>query len=238
MWAAHFAQHQKLRISAAAYASHYSSFGSNVDGRFGVLYDVNPSSVLRLSIGTGFRAPLMIERYVFPVDQLPMDQNCVALGQGNPNEKPEHATEYELGYSNRFANTAVLDASLYRTILRDPIENFYPLGARCPAKNPPLQSFPINAGNVVYEGAQARFVRRFKHLSVTAQYGLNVAYPRSLPAIVLIQLPVPTWVKINSSSAFLSRQHPSVWIGETAIGMRGSIRPCGARITSCTKDRS
>lgn len=174
----------KLRLSATASASHYSSFGSNIDGRIGVLYDLSPSSVLRFSIGTGFRAPLLIERYVFPVDKLVLDQNCVALGQGNPNEKPEHATEYELGYAHRFANLASLDASVYRTNLRDPIENFYPLGATCPAKNPPLQSFPINVGNVVYQGAELRFVRRFEHVSLTAQYGLNVAYPRNLPAFV------------------------------------------------------
>lgn len=174
----------KLRVSAAAYVSHYSTFGSNLDGRIGLLYDLAPSSVLRFSIGTGFRAPLLIERYVFPVDQLVLDQNCVALGQGNPNEKPEHATEYELGYAHRFASVATLDASLYRTNLRDPIENFYPLGTTCPAKNPPLQSFPINVGNVVYQGAELRFLRRFEHLSLTAQYGLNVAYPRNLPAFV------------------------------------------------------
>lgn len=173
----------KLRVSAAAYASQYSTFGSNLDGRIGLLYDLDPSSVLRFSIGTGFRAPLLIERYVFPADQLVLDQNCVALGQGNLKEKPEHATEFELGYAHRFANLATLDASLYRTNLRDPIEIFYPLGASCPAKTP-LQSFPINAGNVVYQGAELRFVRRFEHLSLTAQYGLNVAYPRNLPAFV------------------------------------------------------
>ncbi|MCL5258807.1 MAG: TonB-dependent receptor [Firmicutes bacterium] len=175
---------RNLRLQAGIYASHYSTFGSNLDGRFGASYDVDPRTVVRFAAGTGFRAPLLIERYVFPVSALPLDQNCVATGQGNPAERPEHATEYELGYSHTYASDANLNVSLYRTNLRDPIETFYPLGARCPAANPPPVSYPINVGNVVYQGAEIRYVRNFRDLQVTARYGLNVAYPLDLPASV------------------------------------------------------
>lgn len=174
----------RLRIEAGLFASHYSTFGSNLDGRISGSYDLTPQSTVRFSAGTGFRAPLLIERYVFPTSQLALDQNCVAIGQGNPNEQPEHATEYELGYGHTFSNVANLDVSLYRTNLRDPIETFYPLNASCPAQNPPLESYPINVGNVVYEGAEVRFTRRFAHVLLTARYGLNVAYPYDLPATV------------------------------------------------------
>ncbi|HEV2260687.1 MAG TPA: TonB-dependent receptor, partial [Candidatus Rubrimentiphilum sp.] len=172
----------KLHLGAAAYASHYTTFGSNLDGRLSAVYDADPRTSLRFSVGTGFRAPLLIERYVFTNDQLPPpDNNCVIADQGNPNEKPEHATEYELGVSHEFAN-ATLDASLYRTNLRDPIENYYP-GNTCPTIS---YSYPINVGNAVYQGAEVRFVQRFPraHAFFTAMYGLNVAYPVNMPVTV------------------------------------------------------
>lgn len=172
----------KLRVSGAVFTSNYSSFGANLDGRLGASYDLSPSSVVRASLGTGFRAPLLIERYVFSA--LPRDSNCVEVGQGNPNERPEHATEYELGYSHNLAGQASLEVSLYRTNLRDPIENYYPLGASCPGPTPALTSYPVNLGNVVYQGAEVRFAKRFQHLFLNAAYGLNVAYPFNLPPTV------------------------------------------------------
>jgi outer membrane receptor protein involved in Fe transport len=45
-------------------------------------------------------------------------------------------------------------------------------------------SFPINVANVIYQGAEVRFVQQFDHLYLRAQYGLNVAYPYNLPATV------------------------------------------------------
>lgn len=173
----------KLHLGAGLYLSNYTTFGSNLDGRFSAVYDTDPATSVRFSVGTGFRAPLLIERYVFADDELPPpDNNCVIDGQGNPNEKPEHATEYELGASHQFGSNATLDASLYRTNLRDPIENFYP-GNTCPTNS---YSYPINIGNAVYEGAEVRYVQRFPsaHTFITAMYGLNVAYPTNMPVTV------------------------------------------------------
>ena len=173
----------KLHLGAGAYLSNYSTFGTNVDGRFSAIYDTDPQTSLRFSVGTGFRAPLLIERYVFANDALPPpDNNCVIAGQGNPNERPEHATEYELGLSHQFGSNATMDASLYRTNLRDPIENYYP-GDTCPTVS---YSYPINVGNAVYQGAELKFIQRFPnaHTFVTAMYGLNVAYPSNMPVTV------------------------------------------------------
>lgn len=176
---------KRLRLEGGLYESNYSTFGSSLDGRVAASYDLDENSVLRASVGTGFRAPLLVERYVFPVADLPLDQNCVALGQGNANEKAEHATEYELGYGHRFGSAATLDVSLYRSNLRDPIEVFYPLGSTCPAPNPPPQSYPINVGNAVYQGSEIRYAQRFGgHVLLRAAYGLNVAYPLNMPPSV------------------------------------------------------
>ncbi len=108
----------------------------------------------------------------------------MATGQGNPNERPEHATEYELGYSHVGAPGDRYDVALYRTNLRDPIETYYPLGASCPASVPPPTSYPINVGTVVYQGAEIRLHHRFGVFDLVARYGLNVAYPGPLPATV------------------------------------------------------
>jgi outer membrane receptor protein involved in Fe transport len=190
----------KLSVTASAYQSHYTTFGSNFDGRLGLIYASTPTTSLRFSFGTGFRAPLLIERYVFPYSQLTQDANGVWQGQGNPNEVPEHATEYELGASHRFSSDSTLDVSLYHTNLRDAIENYYPLAfatsAGTPCNNPAINSasnpnpncisYPVNVGNVVYQGAEVRFAQRFprEHLFLLAQYGLNAAYPNNFAATV------------------------------------------------------
>lgn len=182
----------KLRISGGLYDADYSTFGRSFDWRFGTSYDLDSTSVVHASAGTGFRAPLLIEQYFFPEVVVngqvrpnpglpPADANCVVAGQGNPNEKAEHATEYELGYSKLFTGASSLDVSLYRSNLRDTIENYYP-GYSCNAPNGFAYEIPINIGNAVYEGAEARFRQRFarQNLTMILSYGLNVAYPYAL----------------------------------------------------------
>jgi outer membrane cobalamin receptor len=185
-------QFGNLRLSAGLYDANYSTFGSSVDWRFGASYDLGSDSVVRASAGTGFRPPLLIEQYYFPEVIVsgkvepnpglpPADANCVVAGQGNPSEKSEHATEYEFGFSHAFSTQSNLDVSLYRSNLRDTIENFYP-GYSCNAPNGFAYEIPINIGNAVYEGAEVRFKQGFprQHLAMQLSYGLNVAYPFSL----------------------------------------------------------
>ncbi len=182
----------KLRVDAGLFESRYTTFGSNLDARLGLIYNSAPSTAFRFSLGTGFRAPLLIERYQFPLDQLAQDALGVFVGQGSPNEVPERATEYELGVSHQFPS-ATLDVSLYQTNLRNPIEIYYPLqlaqSGACASQTPSAPvpgciSYNSNVGNAVYQGAEIRFVQRFvpQHLFLTAMYGLNVAYPKDLTA--------------------------------------------------------
>ena len=117
---------ERLRIDGGVFESNYTSFGANLDGRLGAIFEIDPKTSLRFSLGTGFRAPLLIERYAFPLSDLVQDANGVFIGQGNANEQPEHATEYELGISHQFVSST-LDFSLYQTNLRNPIEIYYPL---------------------------------------------------------------------------------------------------------------
>ena len=183
----------KLRLDGGVFQSWYTTFGSNLDGRFGAIYNKDPSTAIRFSLGTGFRAPLLLERYQFPYAQLALDANGVFVGQGSPGERPEHATEYELGASHEFSRQSTLDVSLYQTNLRDPIEIFYPLAAvaagACASNSyahpiPACVSYNSNVGNAVYQGAEIRYSQLFSpaHVLVTARYGLNIAYPKDLNA--------------------------------------------------------
>jgi hypothetical protein len=188
-----------LRLSGGLYDANYSTFGNTLNWRLGLSQNLGTSSVAHFSVGTGFRAPLLFERYFFPpviIDGQPhpnpglgpVDSNCVVFN-GNPIEQPEHATEYELGFSHLFSNTSNLDVSLYRSNLRDTIENYYPGGgAKSFCTTPPgfAYEIPINIGNAVYEGAQARYKQLFprQNLTMTLAYGLNVAYPYALGPFV------------------------------------------------------
>jgi outer membrane receptor for ferrienterochelin and colicin len=184
-----------LQLSGGLYDADYSTFGNTLNWRLGLADDMGKSSVLRFSVGTGFRAPLLFEQYFFPpiyVDgkprpnpgQGPLDSNCVVYN-GNPLERPEHATEYELGFSHLFSSTSNLDVSIYRSNLRDTIENYYPGGGTKSFCDTPLgfaYEIPINIGNAVYEGSEVRYKQFFPRLHIIAvlSYGLNVAYPYAL----------------------------------------------------------
>jgi outer membrane cobalamin receptor len=208
----------RVRLAASIVSAHWSTFGTSTDGRLGIAYDDGHNGTLRFAVGTGFRAPLLAELYTLPAGELTPDQNCVGAN-GNANEHAEHATEYELGYGKRIGATTV-DATLYRTNLRDPIENFYPLGTTCPtdASGHPIstvvaQSFPVNVGNVVYQGGTLRLAHRFGALFATAEYGVNAAYPTSLPDVVAAN---PT----SGSNLVVGQQFGSIPIQEFSLGLR------------------
>ena len=173
-----------VHVSASVSDSRYSTFGTSIDSRIGVRYTMGNGGALRFAFGTGFRAPLLTERFTLPLALLVPDVNCVGVN-GNPNLRPEHAAEDELGYSDRIGSTTTFDAALYRTSLHDPIENYYPLGTTCgAAKVSVAQTFPINVGNVVYQGMALALAHRFGGLFARLEYGVNAAYPTALPAFV------------------------------------------------------
>jgi outer membrane cobalamin receptor len=203
----------RVRIGASLISSHWSSFGTSTDGRIGIAYEDGAGGTFRFAAGTGFRAPLLAELYTLPVADLAPDANCVGAN-GNPNERAEHATEYELGYGKRFGPTTV-DATVYRTNLRDPIENFYPLGTTCPngVSTVVAQAFPVNVGNVVYQGGSLRLAHRFGPWFATAEYGVNAAYPTSLPDVVAAN---PT----SGSDLVVGQQFAGIPIQAFSLGLR------------------
>ena len=203
----------RVRLGASLVTSHFSTFGNSTDGRVGIAYEDGGGGTLRFAAGTGFRAPLLAELYTLPVADLTPDANCVGAN-GNPNERAEHATEYELGYGKRFGPTTV-DATLYRTNLRDPIENFYPLGTTCPngVSTVVAQAFPINVGSVIYQGGSLRLAHRMGSWFATAEYGVNAAYPTALPDVVAAN---PT----SGSDLVVGQQFAGIPIQAFSLGLR------------------
>ena len=132
---------RNLRLSGGLYDANYSSFGNTLNWRARSERRSRnverrrasrsaPASARRCSSSGISSRPSLVNGKLAPNPGLPPpDANCV-VPQGNPNERPEHATEYELGYSNLFSSTSNLDVSIYRSNLRDTIENYYPGAAR------------------------------------------------------------------------------------------------------------
>jgi hypothetical protein len=220
-----------VRLGASVVESSWSTFAPSLDGRLGVELSDVLGGTLRLGAGTGFRAPLLAEQAVLPAAALAPDGNCVAA-QGNPHERAEHATEYELGYGHRFGATT-LDASVYRTNLRDPIENFYPVGAACAhpgVSEVDFLSFPVNVGNVVYRGGALRLAHRFGpgYWSASGEFAVNAAYPTSLPDSVSAANPTSGSILVPGQQfAGIPLQQYAVGVRYARAGLHGALDVAG-----------
>jgi outer membrane receptor protein involved in Fe transport len=163
----------KLHYSTAVYMSDFSSFGSSVDPRVGVVWTPTAQTALRGSLGTTFQSPQLPELYVPSV--LPPPDSSGFINIGNPNLKADHATDYDVGIGHivSSADQTRFDLDLYQTNLRTPSERFIP-ATTCLPPNPPTpacESFPINAGGAVYRGVEIRAER-----ALAATTMLQIAY--------------------------------------------------------------
>jgi outer membrane receptor protein involved in Fe transport len=114
-----------LHATLAAYYSDFSSFGTSIDPRFGLVWTPTLQNALRFSVGSTFQSPQLPELYV-PA-RLPAPDSSGAVNIGNPNLKADHATEIELGFEHVFeaADPTRLGIDLYRTNLRAPAQRRY-----------------------------------------------------------------------------------------------------------------
>ena len=75
------------------------------------------------------------------------------------------------------------------------------------------QSFPINVGNVVYQGGTLRIAHRFGAWFASAEYGVNAAYPTLLPDVVAAN---PT----SGSNLVVGQQFGNIPLQTFALGLR------------------
>jgi outer membrane receptor protein involved in Fe transport len=149
----------KLHYSAAAYFSEFTSFGSSVDPRVGLVWTPTARTAIRGSVGTTFQSPQLPELYVPPV--LPPPDANGFINVGNPNLKADHATDFDLGIAQVLSaeQKARFDVDVYQTNVRTPAVRFIPSIQCLPPADPPptsCESFPINAGGAVYRGLEFR----------------------------------------------------------------------------------
>jgi vitamin B12 transporter len=92
-----------------------SDFANAESWRLGANYALSPGTRLRASIGTGQKAPTMLERFGFFSD----------LFLGNPDLKPERSTNFEVGLDQDLADGRVtVKLTYFNARLRDEIDGF------------------------------------------------------------------------------------------------------------------
>ncbi|MCA0940144.1 TonB-dependent receptor [Salipiger pacificus] len=88
----------------------HSEFGGKTTGRISLAFLPTPDLTLRASVGTGFRAPSLYERF--------------DVWSGNSDLTPETSVSYELGVEQRFG-AGYVGATLFRTEITDLIDYYY-----------------------------------------------------------------------------------------------------------------
>jgi outer membrane receptor protein involved in Fe transport len=178
-----------LHFTAGGYYSQLSLFGNYLDPRFGFVFTPDSRTSVRLSAGTTFQAPQLPE-LVVPNPLPAVAGNFLSIG--NPNLKPDEATEYGLGLDRIVAggaNPTAVSADVYRVNLRQPAAPLVPqFQDDCvfpPVKNTPVCpfSYPVNAGDAVYQGIELSVRHNFgPDTALRAGWAVRSAYLTAVPA--------------------------------------------------------
>jgi hypothetical protein len=188
----------QFHFAAAVYDSTYSTFGTSIDPRVGIAITPSAQTVIRASVGTTFQTPQLPELLVPPVLPPPVGGY---IQVGNPNLKPDRATEYTIGIQHIFSQgTKRTDVSIdaYRVNLRTPAAPFLP-PTPCGSSSSdsialrPLDSssptcplsFPVNAGNAVYQGIEIELRRALAHgMTLSTGWAVKSAYLTEVPPYI------------------------------------------------------
>ncbi|MFV3291850.1 TonB-dependent receptor plug domain-containing protein [Pseudomonas sp. NY11955] len=123
-------------------------FGGQTTWSGSLTLPLNAANDVLLSYSEGFRAPTFNDLY-FP-------------GYNNPDLKPEHSKSYELQWRSQLSKSSKLEASLYRTDLRDAIE---------------YSEQPENVGTARINGFEMALSQEWN--SWTSRLGLALIDPRN-----------------------------------------------------------
>jgi outer membrane receptor protein involved in Fe transport len=179
-----------LHFTAGGYYSQLSLFGNYLDPRFGFVFTPDSRTAVRMSAGTTFQAPQLPE-LVVPSPLPAVVGNYISIG--NPNLKPDEATEYGLGFDRVVqggANPTTFSADVYRVNLRQPASplnlpindlNCGPASAGGDGTLCPL-SYPVNAGDGVYQGIELSAHHNFgPYTTLRAGWAVRSAYLTAVP---------------------------------------------------------
>jgi iron complex outermembrane recepter protein len=119
---------EQLQIDLAGRYEHYTDFGDAQIGKITARYDIMPELAIRGTASTGFRAPTLGEEYysatnvapTYAFVQLPPD-SAAAQQIGVQPLKPEHSTNYSLGFVAKPLDDLSMTLDAYSISLRDRI---------------------------------------------------------------------------------------------------------------------
>ena len=181
-----------LHFILGGYYSRLSLFGNYLDPRFGFVFTPDARTAVRASVGTTYQSPQLPELIV-PSPLPAVTGNYVSIG--NPNLKPDQATEYGLGFDRIVQggpNPTIVSADFYRVNLRQPASVLnLPLNPNCisPPVEPPNPqtppcplSYPVNAGDGVYRGIELSASHNFgPYTTLRAGWAVRSAYLTQVP---------------------------------------------------------
>jgi outer membrane receptor for ferrienterochelin and colicins len=180
-----------LHLTVGGYYSQLNLFGNYLDPRLGLVFTPDSRTAVRASAGTTFQAPQLPE-LVVPNPLPVVVGNYISIG--NPNLKPDEATEYGLGVDRILqtgVNQTAVSADVYRVNLRQPASPLnLPLndpqcgpvsaggdGTQCPL------SYPVNAGDGIYQGIELSARHNFGPFTILrAGWAVRSAYLTQVPA--------------------------------------------------------
>ncbi len=125
-------------------------YGEQTTWNASLTVPLNPRNDVLVSYSEGFRAPTFNDLY--------------DVQYGNPDLRPEHSKSYELQWRSQLASHTRLEASLYRTDLRDAI-NY-----------DPARRHPGNVDNARINGLELSLMQEWA--GWTSQLGLSMIDPR------------------------------------------------------------
>jgi iron complex outermembrane receptor protein len=131
---ADFSFNKNLLVATAVRFENYSDFGSTINGKLGIRYNISDAFALRGSVSTGFRAPSLHQQYfsnfysdiaqdgsgiinkgIFPIN------SAVAKAIGLPDLKQETSINYSAGFTAKPAKNFVITADAYLINIKDRI---------------------------------------------------------------------------------------------------------------------
>jgi outer membrane receptor protein involved in Fe transport len=178
-----------LHFILGTYYSQLSLFGNYLDPRLGFVFTPDSRTAIRASAGTTYQSPQLPE-LVVPNPLPVVVGNYISIG--NPNLKPDQATEYGLGIDRVLqggVNGTTASVDLYRVNLRQPASPLnLPLDTSCgPASlggdgTACALSYPVNAGDGVYQGIEIAVRHNLgPSTSLRAGWAVRSAYLTSVP---------------------------------------------------------
>jgi len=178
-----------VHYSLAGYFSNFSTFRTSFNPRGGFVWTPTGNTSVRASLGSTFQTPQLSELVVPPPNvRVPIGG---VIYVGNPNLKPDFATEYDLGAEQILGTRGRqlhLSLDLYQTNVRaasnqlnvNPIPNCDIAGyPACPL------SYPVNAGNGPYRGIELQAEQQLgENLRLRAGWDEDSSYLTTIPAYI------------------------------------------------------